>query len=149
MNVTFSVPGRARPQGSKRPIPTKGGIRLVEQVKGLPDWRAQVRHEGWTACENGPVDVPVSMHVTFVFARPKGHFGASGQLKPTADRFPSKRSVGDVDKLLRAVFDALTGVCFADDSLVVSVIARKVYGFPERCEISATTEIVSLPGEAA
>ena len=144
MNVTFSVPGRPRPQGSKRPIPTKGGIRLVEQVKGLPDWRAQVRHEASLACPRGPTVLPVGLNLTFVFDRPKGHYKASGDLKPAAPAWPDKRSVGDCDKLCRAVFDAMTGVAFVDDCQVVTLVARKVYGFPERCEVWCSSDVTPL-----
>lgn len=144
MNVSFSVPGRPRPQGSKRPIPTKAGVRLVEQVRGLPDWRAQVRHEAWQACPRGPTDLPVGVHLSFVFARPKGHYRANGDLFLSAPLWPAKRSVGDLDKLCRAVFDAVTGVMIVDDSQVVTVVARKVFGFPERCDVWCSTEVEPL-----
>lgn len=35
---------------------------------------------------------------------------------------------GDIDKLVRAAFDAMTGVVYVDDDQVIRVEARKVWG---------------------
>ncbi len=46
---------------------------------------------------------------------------------------------GDLDKLVRAVGDALTGVCFIDDDQIVRIIAEKRKAsdsHPEGVEIS-------------
>lgn len=45
----------------------------------------------------------------------------------------------DVDKLVRATLDALTGVLFVDDAQVVELNASKNYGTPERVEIVCRT----------
>lgn len=119
----------------------------MEQVKGLPDWRAQVRHEAALACPDGPTDRPVGMHLTFVYSRPKSHYGTgknSRRLKPHAPDWPATRNIGDLDKTCRAILDAVTGVLVTDDSLVVTLVARKVYGFPERCEVSCSSGVVPL-----
>lgn len=62
--------------------------------------------------------------LTFYFERPKGHYGKKG-LRPSAPKFVTKRP--DVDKLARAVLDALTHIVFADDSQVVRLMAKKEY----------------------
>ena len=36
----------------------------------------------------------------------------------------------DLDKLIRAVLDALTGIVYRDDSQVISIVASKSYGDP-------------------
>jgi crossover junction endodeoxyribonuclease RusA len=47
----------------------------------------------------------------------------------------------DIDKLIRAVLDALKGVAWCDDSQVVSVYASKRYGQPGcKVEIFEVTE---------
>jgi crossover junction endodeoxyribonuclease RusA len=42
----------------------------------------------------------------------------------------------DLDKVIRATCDALTGILYADDAQIVDTSARKHYGSPERVEIS-------------
>jgi Holliday junction resolvase RusA-like endonuclease len=48
-------------------------------------------------------------------------------LKPDAPAYPHRTSTGDSDKLRRAVQDALTGVVYLDDKLVVDGADRKDY----------------------
>jgi len=90
-------------------------------------WRALVAGkakrllpEGWHAT------LPMSLSVTFIFPRPKADFKANGDLKNTAPLFCIKR-IGDIDKLLRAICDALTGVAFDDDCQVFSIQAERRY----------------------
>ena len=60
----------------------------------------------------------------------------TGAIKITADFFkpaPKKitsRRWGDVDNFLKAVMDALNGICYVDDSQVVEVRAGKFFGEP-------------------
>lgn len=66
--------------------------------------------DGWEL-----LDEPLELTVIFYLPRPK-----------TATRaYPSV--MPDVDKLLRAVFDSLSGVIYVDDSRVVRVMAEKRY----------------------
>jgi Holliday junction resolvase RusA-like endonuclease len=71
-------------------------------------------------------DAPVLVSLVFTFTRPKYHFNKHG-IRPGAPLF--KQTKPDLDKLCRAVLDALTesGV-LRDDCLVVSLIASKLYG---------------------
>lgn len=111
------------PQGSKNPW---GG----EANKNTKPWREALaaeaaeamREEGWDTIPSGH---PVELVVYFVFGRPKSHYRANGDLKPTAPTF--KASKPDTDKLLRALCDALSKVVFHDDAQVAVVVARKIY----------------------
>jgi Holliday junction resolvase RusA-like endonuclease len=79
---------------------------------------------------------PVGVEVIFYQSRNSGHFGTGRNahlLKASAPTYPAVRP--DVDKYLRAILDALTGVLYADDGQVVSVRAEKRYGDPPRAEI--------------
>lgn len=69
----------------------------------------------------------VILDLSFYLARPK-------QLPKRITR-PGKKP--DLDKLIRATLDSLTGTVFEDDSQVVRVLAEKFYGLPERVEIIA------------
>jgi Holliday junction resolvase RusA-like endonuclease len=68
----------------------------------------------------------VKLAVTFSFPRPKSHYRSDGvTLKPSAPYY--KTSAPDLDKLQRAIGDALTGTVFRDDALVAVWEVRKVY----------------------
>lgn len=117
----FSVPGIPRPQGSKRII--RG--RLVEVSKYVRKWRREVSAVASTVYDT-PTDQPLLVELTFTFERPKSHLTSKGILKSGLSEYHVKRP--DVDKLIRAILDSLTGIAYVDDSQVVSVAARKQYG---------------------
>ena len=123
-SFTFTVLGKPAPQGSKRHV---GKGVMVESSKRCKPWRQDVRHtaidllpDGWYA----NMDQAISLSVTFVFARPKSHFRANGQLKPSAPDHCTGR-IGDVSKLVRAVEDAMTGIVYNDDAQIISLIAHR------------------------
>jgi crossover junction endodeoxyribonuclease RusA len=62
-----------------------------------------------------PIDEPLELSVIFYLPRPK-----------TATRdFPAV--MPDLDKLIRAVGDSLSGLVYVDDSRIVSISAQKRY----------------------
>lgn len=64
-------------------------------------------------------DCPVKVDCEFVFPRPKSHFTAKGQIKPTAPVWHTQKP--DRDNLDKAVLDTLTKVqMWADDCQVCS-----------------------------
>lgn len=68
-----------------------------------------------------PLDGPLSIDITFTVAKP-------ASAPKTRVTWPTTRHSGDIDKLLRSTFDAITqGGAIADDSRVVEVTARKVF----------------------
>ena len=109
------VPGKPLPKGSLRHI---GNGRMIEQTK-VKTWMADIRAHVAEHYGPGPVFVaPVAAHIDFTFPRP---VAAKNRL------YPHLRSVGDIDKLVRAVLDALQPTVLDDDSLVVRLIATKNY----------------------
>ena len=69
-----------------------------------------------------------------MFARPKSHFGTgknSRKLKPSAPVFVTSKGIGDIDKLQRSTYDALSessgGNVLKDDSLIVQNRNSKRY----------------------
>lgn len=85
---------------------------------------------------------PVSVELHFAFARPAAHYGTgrnAGQLKLHAPTAPANRASGDLDKLCRAVLDALEGTILADDAQVVDLRALKLYDTPERVHVVVTS----------
>ena len=125
-SFTFTVLGKPAPQGSKRHV---GRGILLESSKRLKPWRQDVKYAALEALPDGwyaMMDKPILVSVTFIFARPKGHFRTNGELKPKAPSHCTAR-IGDVDKLSRAVLDSCTGVCFEDDATVIALNAQKRY----------------------
>lgn len=124
--VEFHVRGVAAPQGSKRYL---GPGRAVESSKRLPTWRADVRDAATAAMlDRAPYDGPVIVELTFMSERPKSHYrtGRNGHL--LRDGSPDV-PVGapDVDKLARAMLDAMSKIVYLDDKQVVELNARKRY----------------------
>jgi crossover junction endodeoxyribonuclease RusA len=70
---------------------------------------------------------------------------------PRAKRLPSRITLPctrpDVDKLARAIGDALTGVCFRDDGQIAELHARKVFAAPGTAPRAAiaVTEMAAIP----
>jgi Holliday junction resolvase RusA-like endonuclease len=58
-------------------------------------------------------------------ARPAGHYGKRGLLPRFEDAWPDRRP--DIDKLSRALMDALTMIVYRDDGQVVMLDATKRY----------------------
>lgn len=117
--IRFFAPGTPAPQGSKRHV---GHGRMVESSKSLPAWRDTV---AWTARMTMGVRPtilgPVGVTIEFRFPMPKSARKADRELgRVLRPRKP------DVDKLSRAVLDALTDAgVIADDSQVVVLTATK------------------------
>lgn len=131
--VAFTVYGAPAPQGSKVAVPTARGHRTKESnEESLVPWRAAVTAAGVEAMAGrAPFDGPLELDVAFVFKRPRSHYGSgrnAGTLKPSAPVYCDRKP--DLDKLLRAVGDALTGHVVVDDSRFVQLVARKHYGSP-------------------
>ncbi len=121
--ITFTVQGmEPATQGSKRSV---GNGIMLETNKRLKPWRLLISD---AALSSGfPLTTyPVSVSITFRFLRPKSHYNKSG-LSPKAPGLLTSKQKGDIDKLSRAVLDALTGTLLHDDSQVVQLAAHKRY----------------------
>jgi crossover junction endodeoxyribonuclease RusA len=128
MNYSFTVWGIAAPQGSKRHV---GNGVMLESSDRVRPWRQDVR---FAALEERPSDwdmaTPIHIELVFWFPRPASHYGTRNgitYLKSNAPAQPVSARLGDIDKLSRAVLDALTGVAYRDDRQVVELEARKAY----------------------
>lgn len=115
--IAFFVPGKPAPQGSKRHV---GRGILVESSKALGPWRERVALMARQTVGAGPqmftAGDPLAVHVEFIMPRPSG---------TPKSRTPAAVKRPDVDKLARAVLDAITDVLIHDDSAVVHLQATK------------------------
>jgi Holliday junction resolvase RusA-like endonuclease len=130
--IEFTVLGEPQPQGSKMVVQQRGRRpRMIEDNPLTEPWRSTVAKAAHAAMNGELLTGPLRLRAVFVFARPRAHFGTGrneGRLKASAPLYVPKRP--DVDKLLRAIGDACTGVVFRDDAQVVIVSAEKHYGEP-------------------
>jgi crossover junction endodeoxyribonuclease RusA len=111
---------------------------MIDASKGLKEWRNAVTREARKHCDLQP-DADIYLRLMFLFARPKNHFNKRG-VKPNAPLRP--RNV-DVDKLARAVCDALTGVAYKDDRQICVLLAERQYT-ETMCEEGVFVDVVSL-----
>jgi Holliday junction resolvase RusA-like endonuclease len=92
-------------------------------------WRTDVRAAAEKVLAGAPpLEGALGVTITFVMPRNKGHFGSGANatvLKPSAPRWHTVRP--DVDKLSRAILDALGGLVWLDDSQVVQKHVTKRY----------------------
>ena len=116
----FFVRGQPVTQGSMRAFVVKGRPIITSANKNLKDWRTLVALQAQTeATMECPLDGPISMALEFYMPRPKS-------LKKSVS-YPTKARSGDIDKLARAVLDALTSIFYKDDSQVVDLSVNKYW----------------------
>lgn len=128
--VHFFVPGLPAPQGSKRAFVNKftKKAQMAESSKRVAPWRNDVATAAMRAMiglERAPAGEPVSLSIVFNMPRPASHLDGKGRRRKGRPTRPVSKP--DVDKLQRSILDALTGICFDDDSQVVEVTATKVF----------------------
>lgn len=112
--VTFWVEGVPATQGSKRHV---GRGVMIEQSKGLKPWRKTVHDVAHTMAEDMGQFKDGPLHLAVVFHLPHGK---------QRETSPWRRH--DLDKLVRAVGDALTtSGLITDDSRLTHITAAKVW----------------------
>lgn len=120
--MELEVRGRPEAKGSWRVSRTG---HLFSDNPRLRGWADRVASE--VAAElngTGLLLGSVAIIAEFRLTRPKSHFTGTGALRKGAAPAPRRP---DLDKLVRGLLDALTGVVFADDSQVTDLDACKVY----------------------
>lgn len=120
--LRFTVIGIPQPKGSTRAFMRPGGrfpIVTSDNPK-VKAWQKVVGLGAIAARGAGvkPADGAIELEVAFFLARP---------LRLAKKGTPPHLTRPDVDKLTRAVGDALTGICWHDDGQVVRLVASKAY----------------------
>lgn len=148
----FEVPGRPRPAGSHFVVMRRDKPVVLSSGR-VRSWQLLARD---SASESyplaGPIDGPIALEVIFSFSWPKTAFRGGkreeAKLKKTAPYHYC--GLPDVDKLLRALCDSLTGVVFWDDKQVVRVTAEKRYELVDRTEVTVlvpSSTLIAAPVE--
>lgn len=130
-SLTVHVIGNPVQQGSKVANRFGGGVRDTN-AKKLKPWRAEVagcvaqamNETGWAT-----LDCPVQVDLVFFHHRPASHYGTgrnAGVLKASAPAW--KSTAPDIDKLTRAILDALTDSrAIRDDARVARLLVEDRY----------------------
>jgi Holliday junction resolvase RusA-like endonuclease len=124
--ITFFVPGKPVPQGSKRGF-VAGSRAVVVDVnpESLGAWRSAVALAAAEAAAGKTISGAIEVSATFYLKQPLSVKRAYPSVRP------------DVDKLLRSLLDGLTGSgIWHDDSQVVDVFLRERYGDRPGADIS-------------
>jgi Holliday junction resolvase RusA-like endonuclease len=131
-SAVFFAPGKPETKGSAKAFMPKGA-RFPVVTNDNPrakSWAGVVALAAREAMQGRAVArTPVLLCVSFYMPRPRSHYGTgknAATLKPGAPVRHETRP--DLDKMLRCVKDAITGVVYADDGLVWKVEASKHYG---------------------
>jgi len=129
----FSVVGLPVQQGSMRHV---GRGRIIHSNdSALKRWRERVAEAAQAAgIHAAPRPDAVKLTVTFTLPRPKS-VPSRKRNAPTV--------APDLDKLVRAIGDALTGVAYEDDSQIITLFAVKQYA--DDCESGVQVAITTLP----
>lgn len=145
--LRFVVLGVPIAQGSKTFVPTAAGPRSKESNEAkLKPWRASISDQA-AKLVSSPLKGPVAVRATFVFPRPKSHYRTGKASHVLRDASPYWHvSMPDLDKLQRAIGDALAGVVLVNDSQIARWLVRKTYGDQPRAMIEI--EQLTTPVEA-
>jgi Holliday junction resolvase RusA-like endonuclease len=141
--IEFTAVGTPRTKGSTSSFISKRTGRVVtHDAAGTPGltWEQGVASAALVAREQAGLRImqgaPIGVSCVFYQPRLRGHYGTgrnANVLKVGAPAYPAKKP--DVDKYLRRILDALTGVAYGDDGQVVLVAGAKRWGDPARAEI--------------
>jgi Holliday junction resolvase RusA-like endonuclease len=123
--IEFEVSGQPVPQGSMKVI---NGHIIHTRGSALAAWRSAIALEARRAGAF-PTRAPIVIHMTFYMVKPR----TVKRLEPSVPP--------DLDKLIRAVLDALTATAYTDDGQVVEIHAKKTYGEFPKVSIKITEKI--------
>lgn len=136
--VTIDVVGQPIPQGSKNAWVVDGRA-ILSDPKGVKPWReavAQAARDYQAEHPQALLDGPLDVDITFRLQRPKS--------APRRRLYPDTKP--DLDKLNRAILDALTGTLIVNDSRVVVLTSRKVFAVDEPLGARITVQVIADAG---
>lgn len=120
--ISFFVPGTPVPKGSAKAFYNKhlGRSQVMQDNREKQKPWASIISVTAQECHRGPlIEGPVKLSLEFTLPRLKSHFGSGKKAHLVKENAPIWHvSKPDLDKLIRCVKDALTGVIWKDDSQV-------------------------------
>jgi Holliday junction resolvase RusA-like endonuclease len=139
--MSFFVAGIPVPKGSAKAFMRKGmkfPAVVQDNAERQKPWASSI---GYAAQQEGiaMMSGPVEIRIIFFMPYRKSHFGTgknANTLKPNVEKYHTSKP--DLDKLIRCVKDALTGIAWRDDSQVAVVCAGKCYGLEPGARITVS-----------
>lgn len=125
MRIVFTVYGV--PVGKARPrvVRLKTGESVTFTPKNTKNWEELIRYQALDYRPEKLLDGPLFARIAFYLPRPRS--------APKKRKYPDVKP--DHDNLEKAVFDALEGIIYTNDSRIVEKHFKKLYGDPPRVEI--------------
>jgi Holliday junction resolvase RusA-like endonuclease len=118
--------GEPEPKGNMKGFPRGRHVIITDGNKNLKGWEQAVRYEAQRYVEEHGLScadaktTAVVLHVEFSFQKPKS----------TAKSIVVKTTRPDLDKLIRAIGDALKGIIYDDDGQINMIVAEKKFAQP-------------------
>lgn len=125
IDLMFEVPGEPRGKGRPRFNRQMGHAYTDSQTKSYENKIVACYYES-TGGHRWPDSAFIAVEVIAHYQIPKSATKAARAAMEAGTVRPTRRP--DIDNVLKAVLDALNGVAYKDDSRVVFVAARKIYG---------------------
>ena len=129
------------PVGKGRPRITRKGTHVhtytPEKTRMFED---AIRLEMMAStCEKMPVyeaGIPLKAEVVMAIKVPSSYSKKKKERCLSGEILPTKKP--DVDNVLKAIFDALSGFAFVDDSQVIEIVAEKIYSETPFVDVTIT-----------
>lgn len=126
--IRFHVDGKPATAGSKTGFVKNGRVVMVPANKRQKPWMQCIAAAAREKYPDKPMICPISLCCTFLFLRPKNHYGSGRNANVVKNSAPKHHVTRpDVSKLVRCVEDALTGIIWKDDSQVMLIRGIKQY----------------------
>ena len=128
-SISFHVYGLPAPKGSTTRMPNGATLPAgtAESRKRFSQWRIDIRNAANEAMNGEPASLrPIRVMCEFLLPYP-----ASSIRKYQMGWLPHTKKP-DVDKLMRALLDACTGIVWRDDSQVCYAMVNKVYAWDSK-----------------
>lgn len=126
--IAFTVYGTPAQMGSKKAF-VRGNRAIItdDNSQKRKQWANAVATAAADAMNGQPLTrEPLRLFVQFWFARPKSHYGSGKNANKLKDSAPASHAQSpDLDKLIRCLGDALTGIVYNDDRQIVVITASR------------------------
>ena len=130
--ISFVVLGEPKSQPRPKAM-RRGSFVHIYTPATAKAWKGLVASAAKPFLSAAPIEGPLSLSLSFRFARPKSHFTSKGALTKSARETHTTKP--DADNLAKAVMDALTDVgLWRDDTQITQLSVEKDYCLPGESE---------------
>jgi len=145
MTIKFTVFGKPAQMGSKKAfVVGKRAIITDDNSQKRKQWANAVASAAAEAMDGRDlITGPIVLRVDFFFARPQSHYGSGKNANALKASAPSRHVQSpDLDKLIRCLGDALTGIIFIDDRQIFRIECTRFWtDTQERATVEVTESL--------